>query len=610
MSIPAEKLAFFRSQVIGIVDGLVNDPSWRNSQALPVSEGHCRQLYQQGRINDANLSAAFDELADLQAKQPVCSIGGSIGGRIITRGDIYRIALLFDMSAVNAGPLAWWRDEMSAFSKMQPDLPDPVRQKLLADAKESDVIQDLWMALLGILDLPDDASEYIAPSMSGSNTEPENTGLGCAPFNLRNVAATDLPKSWLDGNDVHNALRHLAGAELDRLLALLGVTLSLRDLLRSLSGVDILEAINQQLQRIDGLQVDAGVSAWSTAAHQNPGLYGLWRTLAGHDAGLFLHQLPDWQNIITELPEDAVSTIILQLQRFDIPPSQWQAYLHRLALESPHWLQAHHPSRHAPTPALADLLAIRLTLDRLWLNQVCHELWKIEAKISSLQAYFRKNLSEFWVRLQLYQGNLPEHLTQQAEALIIRSGSERQCRTDWQHLADMALLVQFQPCTQPTRQSQENNSGWRLFRLFQHLGCDAGHVQTLDKTDLHALLSVLDGFNLTERQKIWRHAVWHHDQEATLASSHSEQETTGAKSGVKPLFGLLDRGENPTDASGRLAHPASHRFNLDNRFGDSLRGSLLLAYLWVFISAPLLLGNILIKTFLPQLHRRLHSTSN
>jgi len=609
VSIATEKLASLQSLVLGIVDGLVNDPSWQNGQILPVSEGQYRKLYHQGRINDTDLSAAFDGLTNMQTKQPVCSVGE----RIITRGDIYRIALVFDMATINDAQLAWWRDEMSAFSKILPDVPDPVRQKLLADAYEADAVKNLWKVLVDILDLPDVTSESNAPSLLGSNMAQECMGFACNPLQSESLdLVREQSNNWREGNNIHNTLRQIAGAELDSRLSMLGATSSLRDFLQSLSGVDVLEQINQQMQRTFKLQVDAEFSAWSTAAHQNFGLYGLWRTLARHDASLFLHQLTDWQDIIAELPEAAVSTIILQLQCFDIPSSHWQAYLRRLALESSCWMQ-HHPYSLEPTTALADLLAIRLTLDRLWLNQVCYDLWKIEAKTSSLKAYFHKYLSEFWVRLQLHQGNLPEYLTQQAEALIIRSGSERQCRKDWQQLADMTLLIQCHPSSQQSQQSQEsqeNNRCWRLFRLFQHLGCNAGYVQNLDKTGLHKLLSVLDDFNLIPRQEIWRHAAWHHDQSTLLASANHLQNPTGAKLEFQPKVGVVGCDENYTDTNAGLAHSVSHRFNQDNRFWNSFRDSLLLTYLWIFISAPLLLGNILIKTFLPELHRWLNSTSN
>jgi len=124
---------------------------------------------------------------------------------------------------------------------------------------------------------------------------------------------------------------------------------------------------------------------------------------------------------------------------------------------------------------------------------------------------FPENLSEFLIRKRLYAGELPEYLTELAEALIIRAGSERQCRSDWQQLAD--LLHTWQR-NQANNSLTASGSGWRLFRLCQHLGMNAAHIQTLDKTDLEDLLALLDSFTITERSKAWLNAYEHHYREA------------------------------------------------------------------------------------------------
>ncbi|MGZ8135835.1 MAG: DUF2309 domain-containing protein [Methylococcaceae bacterium] len=455
-----------------------------------LPEAKNRQFYQQGRVNDGDLAAALAYYPHLQAEQVVCVANS----KIIKRKDIYSIALLFDLSAVSVSQLNWQIEESGALDAIQSDAPEPVRQQLLADeGGAGTTVRQLWDAILIKLGLEQSA--------------------------LHSEAILDLSleqaEDWLTqvhyGASVHRHTQQQARNDLQALMAEVGHNLSLRGFVLALSGVDILDSVRPQLIRLCASAMDEGVAAWHIPQGSRAGLYAAWRATLDYEANLFLSELPDWQQIIGELPEDALDTIIFQLTQMDIPGAFWESYLQRLALELPGWSglinwRQHHPDygdNDDVVPSLADYLAIRLTLDRLWLNQVCRETWKVEASLVSLQNYFTKNLSEFLVRKQLYQGDLPEYLTQKAEALIIRSGSERHNRHDWQQLADLILTWQLSPMAANNASNSICNSAWRLFRLCQHLGVGADALQTLNKSDLQTMLSVLDEFNSTERSKIW-----------------------------------------------------------------------------------------------------------
>lgn len=470
---------------------------------LPETQN--RDFYRQGRISDSDLSAAFAQCPNLQAEQIVCALQD----QTITRQDIYRTALLFDLQAVSVSHLNWQIEELAALEAVQADVPEPVRQKLLASGDK--VVRRLWESILtklgleqaalhpeNMLDLSmEQAEEWLAQAIGeeGSSATPSVT---------------------------HQQMQQCASAALDELLGEVGGSISLRGFILALTGTDILDAIRSQLIRFCASGLDEGIAAWQLPQRNELGLYGAWRATAQYDANPFLQELRDWQQIIAELPEDALETIILQLTHLEIPQAQWESYLRRLALEIPGWSglvnwRQHHPNYQTANdtaPTLADYLAIRLTLDRLWLNQICRDTWKIEAKFSSIASYFRKNLSEFMVRSCLYKDGLPEYLAHRAETLTLHAGSERYDRTDWQQLANLIWTWQCSPIADKGLVAYvPHNSGWRLFRLCQHLALSAASLQQLSAEDLQAMLAVLDEFTLIERSKVWLLAYEHHYRE-------------------------------------------------------------------------------------------------
>jgi uncharacterized protein YbcC (UPF0753/DUF2309 family) len=458
-----------------------------------LPEAQSRLYYQQGRITKSDLSASLTKCPNLNTDQAVCTLEG----HIIKRNDIYLIALLYQLEGLSISQLNWHTNELGALNVTQEDVPESVRRCLFANNTDQALaIKQLWETILTKLDLQHAA------------LHPE------AMLDLSLEQAEEWLSAHQDMAQEKQSLPHNDISALDIFLSQVGDNITLRGFILELCGVDILDSVRPQLIRICASAMDEGVASWHTPNSSHLSLYATWRATITYDANPFLHELPDWQKIISELPEDAIDNIILQLSQLEIPVIKWTSYLQRLALELPGWSgiinwrqhHTHYQSANNVTPTLADYLAIRLTLDRLWLNQICTDFWNIEAKFSSLRSYFRKNTPEFTVRRWLYQGELPEYLTQLAESLITQADSQRNNRAEWQQLADLIWTWQCSPMTENNVGHTVHKSGWRLFRLFQHLGLNAIHIKKLTKEDLHSILSLLDEFNVTERCKVWLYA--------------------------------------------------------------------------------------------------------
>ena len=495
--------ADYRQQVLSIVSQLAG------TLAEPESliDDSC---HQQNRINSDSLSVVIEAYPDLQLETPVCSLPG----QAIVRKAIYDKALQFDFAPLSRSQLHWRIQESNVLTTVQPDVPDAAREQLLAGAgQESAVINSLWMTILSKLGLQADALHPEAlQNLSLSDAEDwlvQQVGWNKPEINASSLEAdTEIPE--LSILATHEQCRQQASDDLDQLLAELGERMTLCGFVLALGGVDVLANVQPQLQRVM-TSVNGDSMAWRLPGLESLGLYGAWRAALRYDANRFLYPSPDWQTIRAELPEEALTCIIMHLFELDIAPAHWEAYLRRLLLDgfdlpdSANWLEQYQnqQSDSANLLLLTDYFAIRLTLDRLWLNQACHDLWKVEAKVGALENYFRKNLSELFVRKRLYEGSLPEYLLQEAEALLINAGSERQCRQDWQHLADRILTWQLSPLSENPAVESPGNTGWRLFRLCQHLGLNAGHVELLDKSDLLAMLAALEEFECATQQTVF-----------------------------------------------------------------------------------------------------------
>ena len=115
-----------------------------------IPEALNRDFYQQGRVNDCDLAAALAKRPALRAEQIVCTLKD----RVITRKDIYSIALLFDLQGITVSQLNWRIEELGALDTVQTDVPESGRNQLFADGpNQRKVIKQLWECILTKLDL-------------------------------------------------------------------------------------------------------------------------------------------------------------------------------------------------------------------------------------------------------------------------------------------------------------------------------------------------------------------------------------------------------------------------------------------------------------------------
>jgi len=584
----AAELAAHRQQINGILaklqDRLDKHLSSHSSfdqwlAETGLSGQQYRDDYRQGRIDDSDISAAL-------AYRDALDAGKTLAGTTLEA--VYRALLIHGLPSANVG---------------QNPSPEAVQREVTAAYRgnEADTDRQLWQAI----------TEKLALAMPPLPAETPKTA----------VPQDTTPP------DPHTSTRLQAGLEFDLFMAELGGCVSFRDFVHALSGVDVLNNVRPQLLRIINSALDLGVAAWRLTETGQASLFTAWRAMLPFDANLFLHQLPDWQEIVTELPEQAPDCISLQLLRLGIPAHRWETYLQRLLTELPGCSQL--IARYAGqakgrSVSLADYLAIRLVLDRLWLNQACHDLWQVEAKISALTTYFHKNLSEFFVRKRLYQGQLPEHLAALAETLISRAGSERQCRSDWQRLADLLYGWELEGGAQPGLNAV-TGPGWRLFRLCRLLGFAAQRIRPLQPADLLALLERADSFDANEQSKIWLYALEHHYRHHLFASLQETKQHPLSRPIAQVVFCMDNREEsarrnvemleptietfgtrgfmNATTASQDFAGEAPKRQN--SFIYKTLNMNLAASFITINGFAPIALLELLGKSLWPKTRQRL-----
>jgi uncharacterized protein YbcC (UPF0753/DUF2309 family) len=474
-----------------------------------LPEARCRALFSEGRINVADLNAALLQLPDADAGRVLVS--GTT--REICRGDVLRAALrhpLGDITLITPVGLRWQIEERAAFDRLQADVDEDVRQRLLAAAAagglvpEAAVVADLWAAACEVLES------------------------GAPAANPRDAVSHLFDDFWEEERRVVPPWEKEAAKLWQGMVARLGSDWTLGALLAQLTGEDVRQALRPTLIRHLAAHLDQGLAAWRNPAREQ-GFFAAWRLSAGLDLSWGLDDLPNARGEIDCLPADPLQVIAEELGRLGPDESHWCAYVERLALELPGWsgmflqrqLRAGKPGLSQagePPVAMLDYLAVRLVLERLYAEHLVNRVWKLPLLLSELGDYFLCHPAELWVRHACAGGQLPEDLQDVVGPRMGASASEK--IDEWEHFA------QRLSSGQGTREAAAKASGvaaWPLFRLAQQLGLCGRELREIGHAGASALLQTLASFDVDQRGHAWLLAYEHHYRQqifSALAANH------------------------------------------------------------------------------------------
>jgi len=508
-----------------------------------LAEDEFRRLYAAGRIDAADLAESLSAHGGSTAdRDPLKETGLAVSHR-----ELDRLSLVYGFRGLTPAQHAWQMAESAAFTRLQPDLPAAVRDEALQQGCEAERVAGLWYACQESLGIPVAARPDAGVLAEAEVAAAENLTAEFGPPLQR--LTDDLCRIR---PDLHHRVRHAAQQRLEKMLAEVGDGATLRELLRRLSGHDLLERIRPALIRYCSSHLDEGLAAWRSP-DRGEGLFAAWRRCAPLDIGREPADLPRQRALLRQLPGQPLDAIIHCLQRMGLAPSHWPGYLERAVLEIPGWAgminwRQHHPeyraNRESPV-RLTDFLALRLTLEALAAERLCGETWGIDASLPALRRYFTANQSELYVRDALSSGTLPEYLTQEIQHLAQLGWTERHHHQEWRSLAD--TLAAWRESAAGNGTHTAHGSGWRWFRLAQHLGLDGAAVRRLTRVQVEALLQGVDRLSPQQRGFIWLCAYERHYRNqvfAALAANQGRWRSPGRRPPAQVVFCMDDREES------------------------------------------------------------------
>lgn len=443
-----------------------------------------REYFSQGRITEADLDSALDQLEELDADDVVAHLGNTQ----LARRDIYKAVLLHPLKPITGCQLNWQIEEQNAFTCFQDDVAQASRDRLLSESQgdEKSAISELWSAILAKLGLehfilhPEELLDLSADQAERMISE---------------LAAGEQAETT-DHLLVHRLVRKESEQQREKLFNDVGEQITLSGLLKAITGYDLMDDIRPLMVRYLGNYLDQGMASWHSR-DRDKGFYFAWRKSALTDQAWVFEDMPDWQDQIESLSDDAMETIVNEMMRLGLSEEHWFHYLERMSLDLPGWsgmflwrhLNPGYEGSDEVKVDMLDYLAVRLVVERLFAQRLCRDTWQVEASLDTLRWYFRRRRSEFYVRYALFSDRIPEYLATRAQRLSDHYTVDSAAYKPWQHLADMIWTWRRSPSADKPEGYSVYSSAWPLFKLAQHLGLRAEVIRNLSDEQIKAIFT-------------------------------------------------------------------------------------------------------------------------
>jgi len=447
------------------------DQAVQHGQAVLGGKGYLtneefRQLYRKGRMTDAAITRALKQV--LPGNLPGDVVG--MGKRHISSLDVLRVHLLFGVDALPHRLWSWTLHHDQAFSRFRPDLPSESQQRILErtirecescrDNPERTYVDNLWRSVLTALDLRDPAwTETTDANRDGGESEE------------RVSEKISLP--------AHHTLSEWVGR---------------------LTGVGLIEQINEQMIKWVSAFLDEGLGNWEMPVRQE-GFYATWKSLGAHDFTGQLLGIKQFRQKVQQLSSHPEETVVEALHTLEIPEDRWQEYLSRHLAYLSGWAgfirwrsenPFYSPLHQGPIDPL-QYLAVRLFYEKELVRVACRQEWGIEGTLSEIIAHCQD-------RPDL----VPEPMARQAS----------EPDPLWCHDA------------------------WRLFHLAQFLEFSPLEVQEFLLSDARTLLGWLDSFPPEAHGPVWLAAYEDAYQQELLGRLAGHRRSVPAPEG-RPLAQMI-----------------------------------------------------------------------